>query len=174
MRRRAILVHGGEVCLIRRQWEAGLQHSLPGGLIEEGDVPAAALRRELLEELGLDLDAARAAGASLRPGPGERASGRERAVPPAAHVVTVNPPWPPPPHGRRRRAGRPGPGAGGVAAARLGGRPPPLPGRRPVLDRAAEPAAVPVLSGPDDERLLPPPLPATGLPRGGVRRCPCW
>lgn len=53
----AVLVHDGEVCLIRRQREAGLQHSLPGGLVEDedGEEPETALRRELLEELGLDL-----------------------------------------------------------------------------------------------------------------------
>ncbi|MFI9163466.1 NUDIX domain-containing protein [Kitasatospora aureofaciens] len=52
----AVLVHDGRLCLIRRQREAGLQHSLPGGLVD-GEEPEAALRRELLEELGLDLAA---------------------------------------------------------------------------------------------------------------------
>ncbi|MFE9427750.1 NUDIX domain-containing protein [Kitasatospora sp. NPDC006697] len=53
----AVLVHDGRVCLIRRQRSAGPQHSLPGGVVEDqdGEEPADALRRELLEELGLDL-----------------------------------------------------------------------------------------------------------------------
>jgi ADP-ribose pyrophosphatase YjhB (NUDIX family) len=50
-----VLVHHGQVCLIRRQRPAGLQHSLPGGVVEVGEDPSAALRRELIEELGLDL-----------------------------------------------------------------------------------------------------------------------
>ncbi|MER5642151.1 NUDIX domain-containing protein [Kitasatospora sp. NPDC002227] len=51
----AVLVHDGRLCLIRRHRDAGLQHSLPGGLVEDGEEPEAALRRELIEELGLDL-----------------------------------------------------------------------------------------------------------------------
>ncbi|MCX4743938.1 NUDIX hydrolase [Kitasatospora sp. NBC_01287] len=50
----AVLVHDGRICLIRRQRPAGLQLSLPGGLIEPGEDPPTALRRELLEELGFD------------------------------------------------------------------------------------------------------------------------
>ncbi|MER6401186.1 NUDIX hydrolase [Kitasatospora sp. NPDC001603] len=53
----AVLLHDDQVCLIRRQRQAGLQHSLPGGLLEheDGEDPLGALRRELIEELGLDL-----------------------------------------------------------------------------------------------------------------------
>ncbi len=55
MRVCAVLIHDGRLCLIRRQREAGFQQSLPGGLVEDGEEPETALRRELLEELGLDL-----------------------------------------------------------------------------------------------------------------------
>ncbi|MGW6915586.1 NUDIX domain-containing protein [Kitasatospora sp. NPDC054939] len=51
----AILLHDGRLALIRRDRPDGLQYSLPGGLIENGEDPHAALRCELLEELGLDL-----------------------------------------------------------------------------------------------------------------------
>ncbi|MDH6580265.1 NUDIX domain-containing protein [Kitasatospora sp. MAP5-34] len=51
----AVLVDNGRVCLIRRQRPAGLQLSFPGGLAEDGEDPSDTLRRELLEELGLDL-----------------------------------------------------------------------------------------------------------------------
>ncbi|MGC0314755.1 NUDIX domain-containing protein [Kitasatospora acidiphila] len=51
----AVLVHDGRVCLIRRQRPAGVQLSLTGGVVEEGEDPTGALRRELLEELRLDL-----------------------------------------------------------------------------------------------------------------------
>jgi ADP-ribose pyrophosphatase YjhB (NUDIX family) len=46
----------GRVVLVRRKNppRAG-QWSLPGGSVEPGETPAAALKRELYEELGLDL-----------------------------------------------------------------------------------------------------------------------
>ncbi|MFI6850026.1 NUDIX domain-containing protein [Kitasatospora sp. NBC_00085] len=53
----AILFHGGRLALIRRDRPDGVQHTLPGGRVEVGEEPETALRRELLEELGLDPDA---------------------------------------------------------------------------------------------------------------------
>ncbi|MER6401739.1 NUDIX hydrolase [Kitasatospora sp. NPDC001603] len=126
----AVLLHDGRLALIRRQRPHGVQHTLPGGLVENGEDPLAALRRELLVELGLDVDVLpvppvlrfvqeqemeRPGVSTLFPAPGlHRPSAR-----------------PAPPHGRGRGAGRPGPGTGGVDPARRGGRPPPPPGRRP-------------------------------------------
>ncbi|MCX4755089.1 NUDIX hydrolase [Kitasatospora purpeofusca] len=52
----AALLHDDRLALIRRDRPDGVQHSLPGGLVEPGEDPHAVLRRELLEELGLDLD----------------------------------------------------------------------------------------------------------------------
>lgn len=54
----ALLVAGDAVCLIRRQRPDGVQHSLPGGLVEAGEDAFSALHRELHEELGLDATAA--------------------------------------------------------------------------------------------------------------------
>ncbi|MER6401902.1 NUDIX hydrolase [Kitasatospora sp. NPDC001603] len=48
----------GRVCVIRRHRPGGVQHSLPGGLPAVGEQPVDALRREIREELGLDLAAA--------------------------------------------------------------------------------------------------------------------
>ena len=53
----AAIVDGGRVVLIRRRYEplAG-QWSLPGGTLELGETLAAAVRREMLEETGLDVE----------------------------------------------------------------------------------------------------------------------
>ncbi|WP_380286485.1 NUDIX domain-containing protein [Kitasatospora purpeofusca] len=40
-----MLLHDGRLALIRRDRPDGVQHSLPGGLAEEGEDPHAALRR---------------------------------------------------------------------------------------------------------------------------------
>jgi len=48
---KGVLVHEGAVCLLfndRGQWE------LPGGRLGRGETPAACLRREILEEVGLN------------------------------------------------------------------------------------------------------------------------
>ncbi|MFI5534115.1 NUDIX domain-containing protein [Kitasatospora sp. NPDC051853] len=51
----AILLHDHRLALIRCERPDGVQHSLPGGLLQSGEAPATALHREVLEELGLDL-----------------------------------------------------------------------------------------------------------------------
>ncbi|MFJ6140574.1 NUDIX domain-containing protein [Kitasatospora sp. NPDC092286] len=45
----AVLLHDGLVCLIRRQRPAGVQLSFSGGVVEDGEDPTEALRRELLD-----------------------------------------------------------------------------------------------------------------------------
>ncbi|MFJ9777788.1 NUDIX domain-containing protein [Kitasatospora sp. NPDC101157] len=52
----ALLLHDGRLALIRRDRPDGVQHSLTGGLVEDGEDPHAALRREILEELALNAD----------------------------------------------------------------------------------------------------------------------
>ena len=53
----AVLRRGGEVLVRRRRPEEALPGvwEFPGGKIGEGETPAAAARREVLEEMGLDL-----------------------------------------------------------------------------------------------------------------------
>lgn len=56
----AVIRRGGEVLLARRPPKkppAGLE--FPGGKVEPGESPAEALRRELVEELGVDLEIGR-------------------------------------------------------------------------------------------------------------------
>ncbi|MFF2819585.1 NUDIX hydrolase [Kitasatospora cineracea] len=48
------LLNRGEACPIHRHRPDGDQHSLPGGLLQQGEDPLAALARELNEELALD------------------------------------------------------------------------------------------------------------------------
>ncbi|MCP2334747.1 NUDIX hydrolase [Actinomadura rupiterrae] len=52
----ALVFHGDEVALIRRPRAGAVLHSLPGGNVEPAEDLPSALRRELAEELALDLD----------------------------------------------------------------------------------------------------------------------
>lgn len=64
---------GGRLLLIRRAFEPGAGlWSLPGGRLEPGEDDAAALRREMREETGLDVEVGALVGTVERPGPAGR------------------------------------------------------------------------------------------------------
>ena len=46
----------GEVLLLKHRFRAGSGWGLPGGFMENGEQPIDALRRELHEEIGLEVD----------------------------------------------------------------------------------------------------------------------
>lgn len=54
----AVLVEGGRVLVSQRKKGAHLEHlwEFPGGKVEHGEDPREALRRELVEELGVEAD----------------------------------------------------------------------------------------------------------------------
>jgi ADP-ribose pyrophosphatase YjhB (NUDIX family) len=48
----------GRVLLLQHRFRAGSGWGIPGGFVEKGEQPEAAIRRELLEEIGLELESA--------------------------------------------------------------------------------------------------------------------
>jgi ADP-ribose pyrophosphatase YjhB (NUDIX family) len=63
----------GRLLLVRRATEPGRGFwSLPGGRVEIGETDAVALRRELVEEVGLTVTVGALLGSVLRPAPGGR------------------------------------------------------------------------------------------------------
>ncbi len=48
----------GRVLLLKHRFRSGSGWGIPGGFVEAGEQPEEGLRRELLEEIGLELDSA--------------------------------------------------------------------------------------------------------------------
>lgn len=55
LRTRALITNNGNVLLLRN-WVGSQRWTLPGGGTHSGEAPKQGLKRELIEELGLDLD----------------------------------------------------------------------------------------------------------------------
>ena len=51
-----IFNHSGQILLLKHRFRAGSGWGLPGGFLEAGEQPLDALRRELREELNLEVD----------------------------------------------------------------------------------------------------------------------
>jgi 8-oxo-dGTP diphosphatase len=74
-----IVVHNGQVLLVRRGQEPLKGHwSLPGGLVENGEELACALRRELKEETGLSVEPIEVIGVFERIERNAKSKGRPR------------------------------------------------------------------------------------------------
>jgi ADP-ribose pyrophosphatase YjhB (NUDIX family) len=56
-----VLDAAGRVLLLKHRFRGGSGWGIPGGFLEKGEQPEEALRRELREEVGLELTAARVA-----------------------------------------------------------------------------------------------------------------
>ena len=68
----AIAIDDGKILLIRRGHAPSLGlWSLPGGRVESGETDADAVRREVAEETGLDVEVGPLAGEVVRPGVGD-------------------------------------------------------------------------------------------------------
>jgi ADP-ribose pyrophosphatase YjhB (NUDIX family) len=68
----AIAIDNGKLLLIKRGHEPSLGlWSIPGGRVEPGESDADAVRREVAEETGLDVEVGPLAGEVVRPGVGE-------------------------------------------------------------------------------------------------------
>jgi 8-oxo-dGTP diphosphatase len=69
----AVILRGGRVLVARRARPAGLagKWEFPGGKLEPGETGAAALEREIVEELDLRVEVGRSLGTSHRVPPGE-------------------------------------------------------------------------------------------------------
>ena len=50
-----VIGHAGRVLLLHHRFRPGSGWGIPGGFVEEGEQPEAALRRELREEVGLEI-----------------------------------------------------------------------------------------------------------------------
>ena len=53
-----VLDERGRVLLLKHRFRSGSGWGIPGGFVEAGEQPEEGLRRELLEEIGLELDSA--------------------------------------------------------------------------------------------------------------------
>jgi ADP-ribose pyrophosphatase YjhB (NUDIX family) len=64
----ALIERDGQVLLGRRAFEPGLgRWDIPGGFLEEGEHPVAALRREIREETGLEIEPLKFFGVWMQP-----------------------------------------------------------------------------------------------------------